>query len=109
MGFINNKKWPFVRFHANSRVQWNTRNKSSPSQTSINFVRGRKTLGKGGYRKYSYAGNNGRFFLVAKKKGELCPVINLKPLNRYIVKKHFKMDTLAKVINLENKGLHNLS
>ena len=39
-------------------------------------------------------------FLVAKKAGEMRPVINLRPLNRYLVKKHFKMDTLIKVINL---------
>ena len=28
------------------------------------------------------------------------PVINLRPLNQYLKKTHFKMDTLAKVINL---------
>ena len=28
------------------------------------------------------------------------PVINLRPLNRYLKKEHFKMDTLKKVINL---------
>lgn len=39
-------------------------------------------------------------FLVPKKNGELRPVINLRPLNRYLVKKHFKMDTLSKIINL---------
>jgi ribonuclease HI len=39
-------------------------------------------------------------FLVPKKNGQLRPVINLRPLNKYLVKKHFKMDTLAKVINL---------
>ena len=43
------------------------------------------------------------FFLVPKKNGELRPVMNLKPLNSFIVKKHFKMDTLAKVINLLKK------
>ena len=39
-------------------------------------------------------------FLVRKKTGDLRPVINLKPLNKCIVKKHFKMDTLAKTLNL---------
>ena len=40
------------------------------------------------------------FFLVPKKNGTMRPVINLRPLNRYLAKKHFKMDTLSKVINL---------
>ena len=40
------------------------------------------------------------FFLVPKKNGKLRPVINLRPLNKYLAKKHFKMDTLSKVINL---------
>jgi len=41
-----------------------------------------------------------RLFLVTKKKGDLRPVINLKPLNQYLRKQHFKMDTLSKVLNL---------
>jgi mRNA-degrading endonuclease HigB of HigAB toxin-antitoxin module len=43
-------------------------------------------------------------FLVTKKTGDLRPVINLKPLNRYLKKQHFKMDTLSKVLNLVQKG-----
>ena len=39
-------------------------------------------------------------FLVRQKTGDLRPVISLKPLNKCIVKKHFKMDTLAKTLNL---------
>lgn len=39
-------------------------------------------------------------FLVTKKTGDLRPVINLKPFNKFLVKKHFKMDTLAKVLNI---------
>ena len=39
-------------------------------------------------------------FLVPKKTGDLRPVINLKPLNQYLRKQHFKMDTLTKVLNL---------
>lgn len=37
---------------------------------------------------------------MPKKKGKLHPVINLGLLNMYLVEKHFKMDTLSKVINL---------
>lgn len=44
------------------------------------------------------------FFLVPKKNGKMRPVINLRPLNRYIRKEHFKMDTLTSVISLVQKG-----
>ena len=40
------------------------------------------------------------FFLVPKKNGKMRPVINLRPLNKYLRKTHFKMDTLSKVLNL---------
>ena len=44
------------------------------------------------------------FFVVPKKTGDLRPIINLKPLNRYLRKQHFKMDCLSKVINLVQQG-----
>ena len=34
------------------------------------------------------------FLLVPKKSGELRPVINLRPLSRYLRKQHYKMDCL---------------
>ncbi|CAC5394844.1 unnamed protein product [Mytilus coruscus] len=37
-------------------------------------------------------------FLVPKKTKDLRPVVNLKPLHQYLVKEHFKMDTLTKVL-----------
>lgn len=40
------------------------------------------------------------FFLVPKKNGKMRPVINLRPLNIYLRKTHFKMDTFVKVLNL---------
>ena len=43
-------------------------------------------------------------FLVPKKNGEMRPVINLRPLNKYLRKQHFKMDTMSKVLNLVKKG-----
>ena len=43
-------------------------------------------------------------FLVPKKNGEMRPVINLRPLNRYLRKQHFKMDTMSKILNLVKKG-----
>ena len=44
------------------------------------------------------------FFLVPKKSGELRPVLNLRPLNQYLETKHFKIDTLSKVLNFVKKG-----
>ncbi len=43
-------------------------------------------------------------FLVPKKNGKMRPVINLKPLNIYLKKNHFKMDTISSVLNLVEKG-----
>ena len=43
-------------------------------------------------------------FLVPKKNGKMRPVINLQLLNRYLVKKHFKMETMTKVIQSVKKG-----
>ena len=43
-------------------------------------------------------------FLVPKKNGKMRPVINLQPFNRYQVKKHFKLDSMNKVIQLVEKG-----
>ena len=44
------------------------------------------------------------FFVVPKKTRDLRPIINLKPLNRYLRKQHFKMDCLTKVIYLVQLG-----
>lgn len=49
------------------------------------------------------------FFLVTKKSGEMRPIINLKPLNKFVKKHHFKMDTLAKVLNLVKRGDYAIS
>ena len=43
-------------------------------------------------------------FLVPKKTGDLRPVINLRSLNRYLKKQHFKMDSLNSVLNLVQQG-----
>lgn len=65
-------------------------------------------LKKGAIEKVSrtkaMAGFYSTLFLVAKKNGEMRPVINLKPLNKYLRKQHFKMDTLTKVLNLVKQG-----
>jgi hypothetical protein len=43
-------------------------------------------------------------FMVPKKNDKMRPVINLKPLNGYLKKTHFKMDTLSKVLNIVKTG-----
>ena len=45
-----------------------------------------------------------RLFLVPKKTGDLRPVINLRPLNKFIIHKHFKMENLQNVTQLVHKG-----
>jgi hypothetical protein len=39
-----------------------------------------------------------------KKDGGLCPILNLKPLNVYIEKSHFKMETLRSIIQALHVG-----
>ena len=51
-----------------------------------------------------YEGFYSTLFLVPKKNGEMRPVVNLKPLNRYLRKQHFKMETMTKVLNLVEIG-----
>ena len=54
--------------------------------------------------KNAKAGFYSTLFLVAKNSGEMRPVINLRPLNKYLRKLHFKMDTLCKVLDLVQTG-----
>ena len=55
-------------------------------------------------KKDSMKGFYSTLFLAPKKNGKMRPVINLLPLNRYLVKKHFKMDSMKQVIQLVEKG-----
>ena len=43
-------------------------------------------------------------FLVPKKDGSLCPVINLKPLNHYIRRQKFKMEGAKVIKDILQKG-----
>lgn len=45
-----------------------------------------------------------RLFLVQKKDGSQCPVINLKPLNGFVQKQHFKMEGSSMVKDLLQPG-----
>jgi hypothetical protein len=44
------------------------------------------------------------FFIVPKKDGGLRPILNLKPLNVYLEKSHFKMETLRSIIQALHVG-----
>jgi hypothetical protein len=42
--------------------------------------------------------------IVPKKDGGLRPILNLKPLNVYMEKSHFKMETLRSIIQALHVG-----
>jgi hypothetical protein len=44
------------------------------------------------------------FFLVSKKGGGLCPVLNLKPLNKFVVYHKFRMETNPSILQHINQG-----
>ena len=45
-----------------------------------------------------------RLFLVPKKEGQMWPVLNLKPLNKFIYHRHFKMEGMHIVKDLLQRG-----
>ena len=47
-----------------------------------------------------------KMFCVAKESGGMRPVINLKPLNKLMVKTSFKMETLKKVRSALRPGMY---
>jgi hypothetical protein len=44
------------------------------------------------------------FIIVPKKDGDLRPILNLKPLNVYMEKSNFKMETLRSIIQVLHVG-----
>ena len=65
-----------------------------------------KLLTKGAIRKvsscpYDFISN---IFLVPKKTGDLRPVINLKPLNQFVQRIHFKMENIQMAMNFVSLG-----
>ena len=67
-----------------------------------------KLLGKGAIRRVSLDPNQflSNLFTIPKKGGELCPVINLKPLNSFVEYHHFKMEGLSSLLDLIRPNDH---
>ena len=65
-----------------------------------------KLLHKGAKEQAPYCKDQfiSNMFLVPKKTGDLRPVINLKPLNEFVEKIHFKMENIDMVKNLIKPG-----
>lgn len=84
-------------------------NRCTQNKCQFSYIRrGSKMIRKVCNRTCTLHGNSKRFlqYILSgdKKNRDLRPIINLRPLNRYMVKKHFKMDTLIKFLNLVNKN-----
>ena len=65
-----------------------------------------KLLNKGAIRRACFHSNQflSNLFTIPKKSGELRPVINLKPLNKFVQYHHFKMESLASLLDLISCG-----
>ena len=65
-----------------------------------------KLLEKGAFVKAQHCPGEfiSNLFLVPKKTGDLRPVINLKPWNKFVVKRHFKMETISVARELMNSN-----
>jgi len=67
-----------------------------------------KLLEKGAIRALHHC--SGKFlshiFLVPKKDGSFQPVVNLRPLNQFMEKSHFKMESLGMIRDQRLDGLH---
>lgn len=65
-----------------------------------------KLLKKGAITKVAHSKEEfiSNIFLVPKKTGDLRPVINLKPLNQFVQKIHFKMENIHMALNFISQG-----
>ena len=59
---------------------------------------------KGAIQRTSTGGFTSLMFLVTKSDGSWRPVINLKALNRHVITRHFKMESIRTVKGLMMKG-----
>ena len=66
----------------------------------------KKLISKGAVTEVSPCDNEfiSTVFLVPKKTGDFRPVINLKPLNQFVEKIHFKMENIRMALNCISSG-----
>ena len=78
----------------------------SPTEHQVIEAEIQVLLAKGAVRKVHSQSKQftSRLFMIPKKDGSLHPVINLKPLNTYMVNQHFKMEGMQKVKELLREG-----
>ena len=63
-------------------------------------------LKKGAIESASGPGFTSSMFTITKSTGDLRPVLNLRPLNRFLPTRHFKMETIQHVCHLINQNDH---
>ena len=80
--------------------------KFSERETVLIELEIRKLISKGTVTKVSPCDNEfiSTVFLVSKKTGDFWPVINLKPLNQFVEKIHFKMENICMALNCISPG-----
>ena len=68
-----------------------------PSERSVIELEVKALLQKRAIHESYTAGHHSHLFCIPKKTGDLRPVLNLKPLNKFLPKIHFKMETLKSI------------
>ena len=85
--------------------QWNKATKLPPAQMKVIRQEVKDLVSKGAMRKISKEeaqqnpGFYSKMFCVTKPNKKWRPIINLKPFNKYVLKKNFKMETVRDVRN----------
>lgn len=91
--------------------QWNKATKLPPAQMKVIRQEVKDLVSKGAMRKISKEeaqqnpGFYSKMFCVSKPNKKWRPIINLKPFNKYVLKKNFKMETVRDVRNLLQPGM----
>ena len=91
--------------------QWNKATKLLPAQMKVIRQEVKDLVSKGAMRKISKEeaqqnpGFYSKMFCVSKPNKKWRPIINLKPFNKYVLKKNFKMETVRDVRNLLQPGM----
>ena len=83
----------------------------SKDEVKLIDVEVQKLTKKGAITEVTHCKNEfiSNIFLVPKKTGDFCPVINLKPLNHFVDKTHFKMENIQMVLNAISPRDHMVS